>query len=173
MLSKEKAIYQVKLILSYLSKEEYEMLPKDIIDYIEENYEYDEEIKIDSNIPLENQNIDQKSYELLEEIIKKVENSNKINETKEENLDFFNSDYDVKMTKITWEKLLNQLNDETAKNKKAKEMIESYIKIVKEKDLEIEKLKKANEDLYEYIKRVPRFIRKIFLKKDIVKLLDK
>ena len=42
MLSKEKSLYQVKLILDYLPEEEYKLIPQDLIDYVEDNFEYDE-----------------------------------------------------------------------------------------------------------------------------------
>lgn len=42
MLSKAKALYQVKLILDYLPEEEYKLIPKETIEYIENNFEYDE-----------------------------------------------------------------------------------------------------------------------------------
>lgn len=44
MLTKAKALYQVKLILDYLPEEEYRQIPQEMIDYIEENLEYDENI---------------------------------------------------------------------------------------------------------------------------------
>ena len=44
MLSKAKLLYQVKLILDYLPKEEYNLIPQETIYYIEDNFEYDENI---------------------------------------------------------------------------------------------------------------------------------
>ena len=73
MLSKAKALYQVKLILDYLPEEEYSLIPKETIEYIENNFEYDENFLIDPKIPLEKQKIDDKAYEMLEKIIKATE----------------------------------------------------------------------------------------------------
>lgn len=42
MLSQAKVLYQVKLILDYLPEEEYKLIPQEMIDYIEDNFEYDE-----------------------------------------------------------------------------------------------------------------------------------
>ena len=73
MLSKEKMLYQVKLILDYLPEEEYKLIPQETIDYIEDNFEYDENIVIDPSVPLENQKIDDKTYEFLDKMIKDIE----------------------------------------------------------------------------------------------------
>ena len=175
MLTNEKANYQVKLILSHLPKEEYHKIPQKIINYIENNCEYDENIKIDPTIPLENQNIDKKSYQLLEKILNIVQNSENVCEL--ENFSFIDSpnsnELDVKMTEMTWKKILNDISNEKNKNQQAKELLEEYIKLAKKKDIEIENLKKHNEELYELIKKIPKFIRKIFIKNDIIKLLNK
>ena len=40
MLTKAKSLYQVKLILDYLPEEEYDLIPQETIDYIEDNFEY-------------------------------------------------------------------------------------------------------------------------------------
>lgn len=50
------------------------MIPQKTIDYIEDNMEYDENITINPDIPLERQNIDDKTYELLAKIINQAEN---------------------------------------------------------------------------------------------------
>ena len=39
MLTNKKVLYQVKLILDCLPDNEYALIPKDTIDYIENNYE--------------------------------------------------------------------------------------------------------------------------------------
>ena len=84
MIKKAKALYQVKLILDYLPEEEYKLIPKETIDYIEDNFEYDQNIVIDPNIPLEQQKIDDKAYEMLDDETKK----------KYSNLDSFVNDID-------------------------------------------------------------------------------
>lgn len=57
MLSQAKVLYQVKLILDYLPEEEYKLIPQEMIDYIEDNFEYDENFSIDPEIPLENKKL--------------------------------------------------------------------------------------------------------------------
>ena len=42
MISKAKALYQVKVILDYLPEDEYKLIPKEMLDYIEDNFEYEE-----------------------------------------------------------------------------------------------------------------------------------
>ena len=64
MLSQAKVLYQVKLILDYLPEEEYKLIPQEMIDYIEDNFEYDENFSIDPEIPLEKQKIDDKAFKL-------------------------------------------------------------------------------------------------------------
>ena len=85
MLTKAKALYQVKLILDYLSQEEYNLIPQKTIDYIEDNFEYDENITINPDIPLENQKIDDQTYKILDKIIKQTENSQNIAHNSEVN----------------------------------------------------------------------------------------
>ena len=79
MITKAKALYQVKLILDYLPDEEYKLIPQETIDYIEDNFEYDENFSIDPSIPLEKQKIDDKAYEFLDKIVKSVESNKKEN----------------------------------------------------------------------------------------------
>ena len=82
MLSKAKAMYQVKLILDYLPDEEYKLIPQETIDYIEDNFEYDENFTINPSIPLENQKIDDKACELLDKIVKSVGSAKLLVKTK-------------------------------------------------------------------------------------------
>ena len=68
MLTKSKSLYQVKLIIDCLPKDEYKLIPQETIDYLEKNLEYDEKIVIHPDIPLDDQNIDDKAYDMLEKI---------------------------------------------------------------------------------------------------------
>ena len=77
MISKAKALYQVKVILDYLPEDEYKLIPKEMLDYIEDNFEYDEKFSIEPNIPLEKQKIDDKAYEMLDKIVKSAETTKK------------------------------------------------------------------------------------------------
>ena len=76
-MTKSKALYQVKLILDYLPKEEYDLIPQETIDYIEDNFEYDETFSLNPELPLEEQNIDDKAYDFLEKVIKQAEKTKK------------------------------------------------------------------------------------------------
>ena len=178
MLTTEKALYQVKLILDYLPKEEYELIPQETIDYIEDNFEYDENITIDSSIPLENQKIDDKAYELLEKIIKSAENNKKASNTEEmakyiESVKKSNGDFETKIENIKLKNILELLKKENEKIPRAKELLEEYKEALKQKDNEIAKLKECNQNLYEDIQKIPKFLRKIFMKSKDIKLIEK
>ncbi|MBR3281480.1 MAG: hypothetical protein IKI57_06590 [Clostridia bacterium] len=72
-MTKAKAYYQAYLVLDCLSKEEYSLIPKEMIRDIESKMEKDPEIKVDSTIPLEKQKIDEKAYDILDKVIKAIE----------------------------------------------------------------------------------------------------
>lgn len=176
MLTKEKMLYQVKLILDYLPDKEYKLIPKETINYIEENYEYDENIKIDPNIPLENQNIDDESYKYLEKIINEAEKNQK--EFKKDELEDYiknvkecNKDFETNVENIRLKELVELLKQENEKIPKVKKLVEEYKNALEEKNEKIQMLEKNNEYLREIINRIPKFIKRIFIKEDI-KLLD-
>lgn len=62
---------------------------------------------------------------------------------------------------------------ENLKIPKAKALLEEYREALRKKDEEIASLKASNEQLYASIKKVPKFIRKIFMKEKAVQLLNK
>lgn len=206
MLTKAKALYQVKLILDYLPKEEYELIPKETIEYIEDNFEYDEKITINPRIPLEKQKIDSKAYDMLEKIIKQTEKNKVVNEkqineyveeVKESNRKFNekilkniesnkkeineyisktkreNEILNTQIENIKLKNIIETLEKENSKIPKAKELVEEYKEILKQKEIEIEKLKENNKFLYECNQKIPKFIRKIFIKEDIKLLKSK
>ena len=72
-MTKAKAYYQAYLVLECLSKEEYSLIPKDLLQEIESKMERDPEIVVDSNVPLEEQKIDEKAYDVLDRVIKAIE----------------------------------------------------------------------------------------------------
>ena len=165
MISKEKALYQVKLILDYLPEEEFNLIPQETIDYIEDNFEYDENFTINPNVPLEQQKIDDKAYEMLDKIIKKAEQLQKDNKKDElasylEKVKKENKEFDVKVENIRLKNIIETLEKENKKIPKAKSLLE-----------EIETLKKTNEDLFKSINNLPKVIRKIFFKDFNDKLL--
>lgn len=180
MLSKAKALYQVKLILDYLPEEEYKLIPKETIEYIENNFEYDESIKINPSIPLENQKIDDKAYEILDKIVKSTEvtkNENKLQDNAKmdayiQKVKESNQNYNAKIENIRLKNLVEILRKENSKIPKAKDLISDYKEALKQKDNEIARLKECNQNLYKYIQRVPKFLRKIFMRSEDIKLLD-
>ena len=179
MISKAKALYQVKVILSYLPEGEFKLIPKETIDYIEDNFEYDEKFSIDPNIPLEKQKIDDKAYEILEKIVKSAETTKKenkaINNSKVNTylqiVRESNKNYNARIENIRLKNLLEMLKKENSKIPKARDLLSEYKEALQQKDYEIEKLKKNNQDLYECIQGLPKIIKKLFIKNDDIKLL--
>ena len=180
MLSKDKALYQVKLILDYLPEEEYKLIPKETIDYIEDNFEYDENFSIDPNIPLEKQKVDDKAYEILEKVVKATERTKKENKSiNNANLGAYiqevkesNQNYNDRIENIRLKNLVEILKKENSKIPKAKDLLSEYKDALKQKDDEIEKLKKNNQDLYNSIQRLPKIIKKLFIKDLNIKMLN-
>lgn len=162
-MTKEEALYQAKLIIDQLSEDEYNLLPIDQVNYIHENYQYNEDIQIDPNIPLFEQDIDEQTVEILENLM--------------DNTDFF----DLKKYKVDGvalkkeiinleeeiEEINFQHNDQLLKIKK---FTQEYKDALAQANLNIDKLKKNNEELYSLINKVPKLFRKIFLKVDVDKL---
>lgn len=180
MLSKAKALYQVKLILDYLPEEEYKLIPKKTIEYIENNFEYDENFSINPNIPLEKQKIDDKAYEILDKIVKATEvtkNENKLHDKAKMNayiqeVKESNQNYNDRIENIRLKNLVEMLKKENSKILKAKDLISDYKDALKQKEDEIEKLKKNNQDLYNCIQGLPKIIKKLFIKDLNIKLLN-
>lgn len=169
MLSKEKSLYQVKLILDYLPEEEYKLIPQDLIDYVEDNFEYDENITIDPSIPLEKQKLDEKTYDFLEKMMKKVDrNKSKVSQSEVmqyvQKVKIENQKFDDKLEIVRLQEIIENYKKENSKLPKAKELIEEYQELIENKDKEIEKLKEENKKYYEYIEKIPKFVKKVFLK---------
>lgn len=180
MVSKAKALYQVKLILDYLPEEEYKLIPKETIEYIEDNFEYDENFSIDPNIPLEKQKIDDKAFEMLDKIVKSAEMTKKENKSiKNDEMDSYlkdiresNRNYNARIENIRLKNLVEILKKENSKIPKAKDLLSNYKDALKQKEDEIEKLKKNNQDLYNCIQGLPKIIKKLFIKDLNIKLLN-
>lgn len=171
-----KAIYQVKLILDYLPEEEYKMIPQEIIDYIEDNFEYDENFTINPSIPLENQKIDDKAYELLDKIVKSVGSTKesiqiKNNSKSDEYIESNNTD--IEKENIRLNNLIEMLKVENSKIPKVKDLLEEYKIALKQKDDEILNLKAKNKELYDSLQKISKILRKIFIKEPKIKLLNK
>lgn len=171
MLSKRKMLYQVKLILDYLPEEEYRLIPQDMINYIENNYEYDENIKINPNIPLEKQSIDDKTYEMLNKIEKQTLNNTKDIDNYIEKVKKENKEFNIKIENAKLKNKLEVLEKENERIPKAKALLEEYNSALKQKETEIKRLKEKNQKLNNYIKKIPKILRNIFTKEDDIKIL--
>lgn len=171
MLSNRKMLYQVKLILDYLPKEEYRLIPQDMINYIENNYEYDENIKINPNIPLEKQSIDDKTYEMLNKIEKQTLNNTKDIDNYIEKVKKENKEFNIKIENAKLKNKLEVLKKENERIPKAKALLEEYNSALKQKETEIKRLKEKNQKLNNYIKKIPKILRNIFTKEDDIKIL--
>ena len=173
MLTKEKSLYQVKLIIDYLPKEEYALIPPEFIQYVEQNAEYDASIKIDPTIPLEKQNLDGKTYDFLEKMLKEIDKNKASSPSKKmkPSITETNSSDELKLEISKLREIIAENNKELEKIPQAKELIEGYRKLLLEKDAKIAKLTADNEKLVKSINRMPAFVRKIFIK-DIHLMLE-
>lgn len=169
-MTKAKALYQVKLIFDAMEESDYKRIPKETIEYVENNMEYDENIKIDPNIPLEEQNIDDYACDFLEKMIDDIERREKqegisANEASAENT---SNGMDVESLKA----LVEKLKLENSKIPQMKELVTKYKTELENKNIEINNLKKRNEELYAEIEKVPKIFRRLFLGKLEKKLLN-
>lgn len=72
-MTKSKAYYQAYLVLECLSEEEYSLIPQELLNEIESKMEVDTSIVVDASIPLEKQKIDEKTYDILDRVIRAIE----------------------------------------------------------------------------------------------------
>ena len=149
---KSKVLYQTKLILDTFPKEDYELIPKEILNYITQNMKIDENIKIDSNKSLEEQNISYQTYELLNKIITRIESNKRSKQNTDISQNYFNSNIAVDIKK------------ENDKIVKLKLLAERYNTDIQLKNDEINKLKLENYKLNSAIQKLPKIIQKLFLK---------
>lgn len=162
-MTQNQALYQAKLILDYMPEEDYNKIPEEIIKYIYDNMEEDKNIVVNPDIPLEEQDIDEKTYDFLDKVIKKIEYS----ETKQQR-----TSNEVK--ELSREELINLLErykQENSKIGKAKNLIIQYKQALEQKDREIVELKEVNQDLYSSIQKCPKIIKRLFFRKMERKLL--
>lgn len=168
-MTKEKALYQTKLIIESLSEEEYNLIPNNFIEYINSNYEYDENISINPELSLEEQQIAPETYSILNEMLgtmdkQKIELvSEKIKVTEEYE--------DLKDENIELKSLIESLKKENDKIFQVKDLVVDYKNELQKRMNEIENLKKQNQELYSSIKKAPWIIRKLFFKDFEIKLL--
>ena len=169
-MTKEKALYQVKLIFDAMDENDYKRIPQETIDYVEQNMEYDENIKIDPDIPLEDQNIDDYACDFLEKMINDIERRER-EQGSTPNVapaSSTSNGMDVEALK----ELVEKLRVENGKIPQMKELLTKYKTELENKNTEIDNLKKRNEELFAEIEKVPKFFRKIFLSNLEKKLLS-
>ena len=157
------ALYQIKLILDYMPDEDYNKIPKKTIQYIYENMEEDKNIEINPEIPLENQDIDEKTYVFLNKIVKQIEYPKSSNQE--------NSNKERELTREELINLLDEYKKENSKIEKAKNLINQYKQELEQKDREIIELKQVNQDLYTNIQKCPKLFRRLFFRNIEKKLL--
>ena len=177
MLTKEQYLYQAKLIIDCFPEEEYEQIPKGILEYIEENMKEDPNIVINPNVSLEEQDIDPQTWKLLKDIINIVDENNFYEEYRKElskyieNVIEQNRGFEARIDNINLNKNISKLEVENEKIPKAKELIYGYQKVIENKDKEIEELKNECNSLKEMLNKIPKFIKTLFLGNKKVKLL--
>lgn len=165
MLTKAKAMYQTWLIIEGLPKTEQNLISRELLEEIESSMEYDENITIDFDIPLEKQNLDEKTWSMLEKVLKSAR-ENGYQENKHDRInDETNNVEKIKLKNITLTKQLQEMTE------KSKDLIKDYKKAFETSQAENEKLKKNCEDLISSLNKIPKWIRRIFLKDEKIKLL--
>lgn len=144
-MEESEVFYQVKLILDTLTKDEYGRIPKDAIDLINKKAKKNTNTSIDVLKPLEDQDIDIKVLEVLNEILELVP-EDKIEDKKIETI------ADDSQYLYTVEKL------------------KAHIKDIENSNLY---LKKEIEMLKSQLNSIPKFVKKIFIKDSKYLLSDK
>lgn len=150
MITEEQALYQTKLVLDCLPIEEYILIPRKIIKFIESNMSVDESIKLDPDKEIEEQNLDEKTIGFLDMIMKAI---------------------DVEI------QIRNEENGGNAKEAndkliQAKAIMEDYKNLMDSKQKELEALKTTNNYLNDSLNKIPKFIKRLFIKKDNLKYLE-
>lgn len=82
-----------------------------------------------------------------------------------------NEIFNTKVENIKLNNMIEKLKNDNIKIPKAKELIEEYQTALSKKDEEIASLKENNEYLSQSIDKIPKIIRKVFIKDFDVKLL--
>lgn len=82
-----------------------------------------------------------------------------------------NEIFNTKVENIMLNNMIEKLKSDNTKIPKAKELIEEYQIALTKKDKEIVALKENNEYLAQNIEKIPKIIRKVFIKDLDVKLL--
>ena len=177
MVTKDKALYQVKVILDYLPRNEYALISPETIEYIDENYEFDENFSLDRNIPLYEQKISPKAYNVLKKVVKEIETNAEIyKDMPLDNMSSADLQKNFRIAKsenLKLKQMVDTLKVNSDKIDEAKQLVIDYRQALINKDDEINKLKEQlslaqrdNEDLIGMMNKVPNFFRKIFIGKE-------
>lgn len=171
-MTKGQAYYQAKLIIDGLSEEEYNLIPKDFIDEVNENMEYDENVTINPELPLEEQDIDDKTYDILERMLNKIDKDAIKNIENNEGIVEGSDEFDsLKKENLQLKELIERLKRENSKIVQIKDLVQEYKEELGKKAKEMEELKAQNEELLNSIKKAPKLIRKLYFKEFESKLL--
>lgn len=175
MLSNEKAMYQAYLIIENLPKDEKKLIPLEEIENLKNQMEIDDNIKINPALSLSRQKIDDKTLNILDSILKKVN----INKLKNDFTEISEEKDVIDIKRISG--LLTEnyiLNEKITNIENSNQKLEEYKEIAtkfkdvleilnNEKDKLLEKLEKVSKVYQE----LPSFVKKIFLKNKNVKML--
>lgn len=170
-MTKEESLYQVKLILDNIPEDEYKKIPEKMLNYINENMKYNKNISINTNIPLEDQDIDEKTYIVLNKIINEVEFAEQNDEE--------NKREETKLDNQEHTKIIEMLDKLKKENEELNLKLDNYKNEIDSKNnelntykMELDKLRNTNQELYGSIQKCPKIFRKLFFK-DIEKKLLK
>lgn len=186
-------MYQTWLIIEGLPDEEKSLISVELLDEIQNTMEQDDSIKIDFSIPLEKQELDTKTWSMLNKIMKSVnkngyKKSRKISEKylNNSNASKETSDYKINEDYIEKIKIENtQLLQELSKTKEnVRVLITGYkkayedskrenVRLRKECENEIKELKQSCNDVIQMFDMIPRIVRRIFVKDEKIKMLRK
>ena len=145
---------------------------------LEENMQVDKNIKIDYEKDLSEQNVDSQTLSFLNNIIQKVRMNELSKEYEKDIKDYIaevnskNAGFEAQVDNVNLREDIEKLEIQNQKIPKAKELIQEYQQNKKKKEEEIVKLKEECNALTSMLNKIPKFIRKIFLRNHKVKLLQ-
>ena len=124
------------------------------------------------DLPIEEQDIDDKTYDILEEMLSKID-KNAIQDIEDKDgIQEGSAEFDsLKNENLQLKELTERLKKENSKIVQIKDLVQDYKDELNKKTKEIEELKAQNEDLLNSIKKAPKLIRKLYFKEFESKLL--
>lgn len=139
-----------------------------------EQEEFEDEEEIEEEIEEEDTSEDEQEEE--EEISEDndILEEDEINDVPQyiESVKSSNRDFDMEIQNAKLKNRIEKLELENSRILLENSVLEEYKKILQQNDKEIMRLKQWNQNLYGCIKKVPKFIRKIFIKTENIKLLN-